>query len=378
MKFLVLSCNTGQGHNSAARAIREKFLFLGHECEIKDALKYSSDALSKGVSSSYNKIVLHSPRAFGAGYNLSKSQTYTGGAKSALYAVNMTYSKKLYQDVTKENYDAIICTHIFPAQALTHAKHKYGLNIPVFFVATDYCYYPYCDELDITEFFIASESVIDKYTERGIPKEKLFATGIPVSERFSADIPKNLAKAALGLPDDRFLCLIMCGSMGFGNIYKLIDKMLQTPSDNFDIIVLAGNNHKLRDGINETYHSYSNVGTIGFTDEVHLYMKASDVVITKPGGLSSTEAMVCGVPLILTKPIPGCESDNYKILTEMGTALDGRKTDQAAFSFECVLYNENVRNSLVLNQMKYINKYASKTICERIINHVNNFSKGNT
>ncbi len=368
MKVLVLSCNTGQGHNSAANAIKEKFLSLGHECEIKDALRYRSKIFSKGVATSYNKMVLHTPMAFGAGYNLSKTQKYKDGRpKSAVYAVNMSYSKNLYKDVVEENYDAIVCTHIFPAQALTHAKHKHGLDVPIYFVATDYCYYPFCDELDIDKYFIASEKVIPEYTSRGISKDLIVPSGIPVSDRFLSDEPKYLARASLGLNIDRFLCLIMSGSMGFGNICELMDEMLKTPSKDFDILVIAGNNHKLKDRINEDYYKYSNVGAIGFTDKVHLYMRASDLIITKPGGLSSTEAMVSNVPLILTKPIPGCESDNYKLLTTIGAALKGKTIDQAVYSFQCALFNEDVRNEVMYCQRQYINPKATQIICETII-----------
>jgi len=370
VNVLVLSCNTGQGHNSAAKAIQEKLISLGHTCDLKDALRYNSKAFSKGISTSYNKIVLHTPSAFGAGYNFSKAQTYTPGTlKSAVYGVNMTYSKKLYRDIIKNKYDAVVCTHIFPAQALTHAKHKYGLDVPLYFVATDYGYYPFCDELDLDKYFIASEKVIPEYTSRGIDKDRILASGIPVSERFVSDISKEEARKILCLNPDRFICLIMSGSMGFGNIYDLIDHMLECPSDNFDVLVIAGNNYKLRDGINEKYCNYENIGAIGFTDKVHLYMKACDVVITKPGGLSSTEAMVSNIPMILAKPIPGCETDNYNLLTELGCALKGKTTEQSMYSFASVLYSEVVRLDVISRQSEYINKYAADTICEYIINN---------
>ena len=161
----------------------------------------------------------------------------------------------------------------------------------------------------------------------------------------------------------------MSGSMGFGNIYELIDHMLECPSDNFDVLVIAGNNYKLRDGVNVKYSKHKNIGAIGLTDRVHLYMKACDVVITKPGGLSSTEAMVSNVPIILTKPIPGCETDNYNLLTELGAALKGKTTEQAMYSFASVLYSDVVRLDVMSRQREYINKYSANTICEYIINN---------
>ena len=141
MKILVLSCNTGAGHNSAAIAVRDMMIKMGHECVSKDALSYASEYFSKGVSESYNSIVMHTPKAFGFGYRMCKKQTYKPGhPKSASYALNMMYSKRLYLEILREGYDAVICTHVFAAQSITHVKHKHGLRVPIYVVATDYSF----------------------------------------------------------------------------------------------------------------------------------------------------------------------------------------------------------------------------------------------
>lgn len=373
MKFLVLSCNTGGGHNSAARAVQEKFIQLGHECDVKDALRYCSKLVSSGVSSSYNNIVLHTPKAFGVGYRYSKSIVYKGDGKlkSPVYAINMSYSKRLCSDVIENGYDAVVCTHLFPAQAITHAKHKHGLDVPVYVVATDYSFSPFYDELDVNKFFVSMKEVKHEYIERGIPEGIIIPSGIPVSTKFNLDISRQMARAELGLNQNKFICLIMSGSMGFGNIYKLIDEIIKKPLLNYEILVIAGNNNKLRNGINERYAKYENIASIGFTDQVHLYMRASNLVITKPGGLSSTESMVSNVPLILINPIPGCESENYALLTKLGAALEGDTVEKAVFAFESVLLDEVVAKTVVNKQRQYINPLASSQICETIINDIN-------
>ncbi|MBE6681795.1 MAG: glycosyltransferase [Ruminococcaceae bacterium] len=371
MKFLILSCNTGQGHNSAANALCEKFISMGHECVVKDTLRYCSKVVSKSISKSYDKIVLHTPKAFGVGYRFSKSIVYKGGKrKSAVYAVNMTYSKRIYRDVVQNNYDAIICCHVFPAQAMTHIRHKYNLQKPVFVVATDYSFSPFYDELDVDRFFVSLPEVKHEYTERGIPEEKIITSGIPISERFVSDITKSQARTKLALSQNKFLCLIMSGSMGFGNIFTLIDEMLKKPLPNYEILVIAGNNNKLRRSINETYSKYDNVAAIGFTDKVHLYMRASDMVITKPGGLSTTEAMVSNVPLVLVNPIPGCETENYNCLTGLGVALEGNSIDDAILAFESLVIDNVISEQTIRNQKKYINRNSSGDICNYIINYV--------
>lgn len=364
MKFLVLSCNTDNVHNSAAKAICERIELSGHECDFKDTFEYCSRTVYESVCDSYDEMSLHTPKVSGAGYRYAKSNRNN---KSAVYALNMTYSKRIYNDVLENNYDAIICTHVFPAQSVTHAKHKYGLNIPVYIVATDYSYCPFYDEIDVDKFFVSTKEVIQEYTDRGIPEEKIIPTGIPVANCFSSFLTRDEAREILGLPKDRFICLIMSDCMEHGNIYELIDKIIKKPLSQYDIIAITGNNHKLRCGILDKYYNYSNICTLGYTNKVHLYMKSSDLIITAPDGHSSTEAMVCGVPLILTAPISGCETENYRLLTTLGIAIGGKETDDAVFGFESILINKHVGEFLVCNMHKFINRNAAADICNTII-----------
>ena len=372
MKLLVLSCNTGQGHNSAASAVKECFINMGHSCEIKDALSYTSKWFSDGVSKSYNKIVLHAPKAFGVGYRYSKSIVYNPGKlKSAAYGMNMLYSKQLYLDLIKGGYDAVICTHLFAAQSITHVKHKHNFKIPAFVVSTDYSYRPFFDELDVEGYFISMPEVIHEYLARKLPEDKIYPYGIPVAKRFTVEVSKNEARQQLGIGNDGFISLIMSGSMGFGNIYDVIDELLANDFPEHKIIIIAGKNKKLLKGIKYRYAEYDNVTCIGFTDKVHLYMKACDVVISKPGGLSSTEAMVSNIPLVLSEPIPGCESENFELLTKLGAALSGRAINDVVSSVKSLMEDKNLYNSVIEKQNRYINKNAAQNICECVIDYVN-------
>ena len=121
MKILMLSCNTGQGHNSAAKAVCEQFIKLGEECVVKDTLAYASEYYSKLICESYTKIVMHTPRAFGAGYKLCKSMPTVSKIKSVPYISNMLTTKKLYDDIIEGGFEAVVCTHVFAGQAVNDA-----------------------------------------------------------------------------------------------------------------------------------------------------------------------------------------------------------------------------------------------------------------
>lgn len=371
MRVLILSCNTGQGHNSAAKAVAEQIKLLGNECIIKDALAYASEHYSKLICSSYTKIVMHTPKAFGAGYKLCKTMSsQQGNIKSLAYMSNMMCCKKLYDDISEGTFDAVICTHVFAGQAMTHLKHKYNLNIPIYIISTDYSFCPFFNELDVDRYFIPISVIEHEFTNMGIPLDKITVSGIPVSARFSNSenlTNKDDYKRKLGLDESRDYCLIMSGSMGYGDIYELVDMINEKHISETSIIVICGNNSKLKDGIEEKYAKDERVTAVGFTDKVDAYMKASSVVVTKPGGLSSTEAMVCGVPLVLTKPIPGCETENYDILTQLETALGGQKTAEAAEKIAVVLNNPEVSEHIVEMQKKYIKKDSARVIAESVL-----------
>ncbi len=368
MKVLILSCNTGQGHDSAAKAVEEKLTMLGHECVMKDTLSYASKYYSAAISKSYDKIVLHIPKAFGIGYRFCKSRIYKPGKlKSIPYVSNMMCCKKLYSDIQFLGIDAVICTHVFAGQAMTHIKHKYNLQIPLYMISTDYSFCPYYDELDAEKYFIAVKEISNEYTERRIPRDKIVASGIPVSGKFALDISQESARQKLGLPEDKKICLIMSGSMGYGDIYQLIDDILDYNIDNIHIIVITGRNKKLYNGICDTYGADTKVSAVGFTDKVYLYMKASNVVVTKPGGLSSTESMVSNVPLVLTNPIPGCETENFDLLTSLGVAAQGKENKTAAKNVFRILTDDNVSDKMIQMQNNYINKNASEIICDNVV-----------
>ncbi|MBP3580356.1 MAG: UDP-N-acetylglucosamine--LPS N-acetylglucosamine transferase, partial [Clostridia bacterium] len=123
----------------------------------------------------------------------------------------------------------------------------------------------------------------------------------------------------------------------------------------------------LRKQIDSKYASYRNINAIGFTTDVHLYMKASDLVVTKPGGLSSTEAMVCNIPMILTSPIPGVETENYDTLTKLGVAIGGDSDVKASYAFEEIVKDSGLGYKITCNQKKYINPDAAKEICRYVL-----------
>ncbi|MBO5789479.1 MAG: hypothetical protein J6R42_06000 [Clostridia bacterium] len=307
MQILILSCNTGEGHNSTARAIAECFSAHGVASTIIDSLSFGIKGESKLISCGHNTIYKYLPHAFGAGYYLleqKKSKT----KKTALYHISRTTVKRLKKYIDEHSFDVILCVHLFPALALTAVKQKHGLDVKVFFVATDYTCYPGVKDLDLDGYFIPHKDITWEYEAAGIPKDIIYPTGLPVSSAFGTSLPKSEARGALGLPTEGKLLLLMGGSLGCGHIKEMVATISKNLSGGDYLAVLCGRNEKLKKQIEKNH--LKNVYAIGYTRQVSLYMDSADLLLTKAGGLSSTEAARKGLPILFFDAVPGCETKN--------------------------------------------------------------------
>lgn len=316
MKVLILSCDTGEGHNSAAKAISEYLTMNGTQCRVENTLSLASPLLSQAVSDLY--IFSTRTNLFKMAYRAGEVVSEGSRIKSPVYAANIIYCRKLLSFIRSDRYDTIICTHLFPAQALTYLRHSSRLSTGTrcLFVSTDYTCIPFLKETDLDAYVVPHEHLIEEFAEKGLPGQKLYPFGIPVRSVFHSRTPRDTARAGCaalfpeGIRTDRRWFLIMSGSMGFGDLSETVMEILDRCRENTETIIVCGRNEALRKSLSETFGGCPEIHLLGFTDRIPQLMDAGDVLFTKPGGLSSTEAAAKGIPIIHTGPIPGCETRN--------------------------------------------------------------------
>ncbi len=327
--ILILSCRAGEGHNTAAKALLERVEHEGHRGRIVDFLGLSGEKLSNSFNDSYVSVAKHVPKFFGAIYNAGLFvSSHMHFFRSPLYGFALVPAKKLLALLQSEHFDAIIATHPIPAIALSHLRKK-GHNVPLSIaVATDYTCYPFWEEAKGCDYFVlAHEDMAEEYIKRGIPAEKLRPCGIPIGMRF-LNLPQRIeAKKALGLDPQKKLHLIMGGSMGAGHLRSFSEKLYKQIGDD-ELFVICGKNDRLRKKLKKHLANAKNAHIVGFTTDVPLYMAACDVLYTKPGGLTSTEALVCHTPTVHTAPIPGCESANFRFFGKKGISLPAKRSKE--------------------------------------------------
>lgn len=361
MKVLILSCNTGEGHNAAGKALVERVVYEGHEAVMLDYYLLAGKTVSVLVGQTYVKIAKNFPRFFGFLYKLGNKISNTR-FKSPVYYANALMAKHLDRYLKEHDFDVIVTPHLFPAETLTYMKRKGMLSVKTVSVATDYTCIPFWEETECDYNVIAHEDLLEEYIAKGMPAESLYALGIPVKMAFCQPQNKTQIRLKLHLPLDKPLFLVMSGSMGFGKIHLFAYELSKNCTNGEHIIIICGNNRKLKRTLKIEFRGQKNIHIIGYTDHVSDFMDACDIIYTKPGGLTSSEALAKRIPIVHTAPIPGCETRNREFFTSRGMSVTAERIRTQVAQGRMLLENNSFRDGIREAQKKYGHHNASLEI----------------
>lgn len=372
MKALILTCNIGEGHNSVARTLAEQLQQQGCQTEVLDALGFAHPTLSRAVASYHNYAYRYFPQLYGNSYeDIGKKDTLAYKSVHQLLAhPPATFTEKLREHIIQNRYDMVICTHVIPALFLTIIGRE---NSPLeecrtAFIATDYSCAPLLNETTLDAYFIPQQDLVEEFAAQGLPREKLYPLGIPVSLQYQQKQAQSAARRELGLEGYQRVLLLMSGSMGAGPVETLVRKLYYALDADTAIIVLCGRNEKLRRNFADFYPA-NRVIPVPFTHQVSTYMDASDLLITKAGGITCSEAGQKGIPLLLVDGVSGCETLNVAFFHShrMAWTFQRRETDEAVQAALALLADPGLRNHLVQNQLQSIPREPAKEICRTLM-----------
>ncbi|MBQ1793949.1 MAG: glycosyl transferase [Peptostreptococcaceae bacterium] len=374
-KVLIMSASTGGGHNRAARAIKEELtqkVIDGEtiECEIIDSLKLVNTTMDKIISTGYEKSAIYTPKAYGKVYRMSESNL----ASKNEFKDNVLTSfmaRKFKKLVLDKQPDLIVGTHPFPMIALSTLKKAYNQedtlfknnNVsipPLITVLTDYTTHPTWIQNEIDYYIVGHEYVKELLVSEGVSPNKVKPFGIPVEKSFLHNRDRDVVLSELGLDSDKLTVLLMGGSFGAGNIKETLTELLDIDRD-FQIIVITGKNISLKEKLEKNLNIYphnKNVCVLGYTNNMNDILASIDVLITKPGGLTTTEALLKDVPMIVPYYIPGQEEENLDFLCNCGSALRTTKKYSLSVLLK-VLIDDTSRLDLLKENIKSICKFNS-------------------
>jgi len=319
MRILILTVTAGHGHNTTARAMEEALSEKGADVVVLDMYKYISRVLYSVVDKGYLFSVKHTPRQFGRAYTNLEQREMPRKVLGILNQ-NQFLAGRLAEFFVNYEPELIITTHVFGAQVLDVLKKQGHLRMPIMGIVTDFCFHPFWEDVSSVEYIVTPSELMRYAAERrGIPPQRLLPLGLPVSAKFRDMVCKQTARETLGLQQGKTTILLMGGSMGYGDMLYNVTQ-IDAMGEDYQLVCLTGSNERLYQNLRQL-QTRAPLHVQGFTDKVALYMRASDCIITKPGGLSVSESLATGLPMILVSPIPGQEDRNAQFLLNSGAAV---------------------------------------------------------
>ena len=348
MRILILSAATGGGHMRAAHALEEAIRRKSPETEVRvvDFLKEISPILDKTICDGYHFLATKTPKVFGKLYQKTNEET---PFSQIVPKFNSLFCQKLVPLMEEFRPDVVVTTHPFATEMVSRLKEKGALFAPLICIMTDYGPHKawFADRVDA--YIVSAQDMVEEMVMMGVDRNKIFPFGIPVHSVFFYKEDKNKLQQELGLTPGLPTILIMAGSFGVTNIAKIY-RSIAVIDMPFQMIVITGRNQRLYDYFSEIIpESPKKTKLVFFTNEVEKYMHASDLIITKPGGLTVSEALACNIPLAVFDAIPGQEEDNANFLLQHEMAIRIQKGEDCADSIRALLQDherlEKMRSS---------------------------------
>ncbi len=372
MKVLIMSVTAGEGHNSTAKAMRNEFDRCGVDCEVLDTINYVSPVIATFIADGYLFITEKAKYAYQLGYELAEKRKNILKDYAPMELLNMIFTDELRAVFQGDRFDAVVFTHPFAGMMLSMMKKKYNLTIPTVGILTDFTFHPYWENCTRNDYVVIPDRMLCfQGLRKGFRAEQLLPLGIPINPKFSVKTEKTEARRALGLDFDesKRMILVMGGSMGYGNIAETVKRIdtLEIERD-FHIYVVCGNNEEARKDVLALEGSMKHGMTVvGFVDNIPTVMDAADCIVTKPGGLTTSESLAKGLPMVIVNPIPGQEQRNTEFLVNRGTAVVATK---ACPIEECLygLLASDARLDAMVRCVKELAKpSSSKDVCSFVI-----------
>jgi len=317
MKIFITYASAGAGHQRASEAIYNYLRLNNKNSELKliDALQKSNILFRNTYSLGYAFIVSYAPWLWTAGFRITHIKLWRIVIKGVRFVVNRLNTKNFAKFLSKENPDIIISTHFLPSEVSAYLKRTKRINSKLITVITDFGIHPFWLSEGTDIYVVASNFSKRQLVSRGIEENKIKEFGIPIDLKFSEKYEKAALYNKFGLRQDKFTALITTGSFSIGPIEKIVGLLYK----DVQLLVVCAHNKRLYKNLKDK--NYPGVSVFGFVDNVQELMAISDIIITKPGGLTISESLAMDLAPIFVTAIPGQETENIKVLAYNGIGI---------------------------------------------------------
>lgn len=371
MKVLIFYASYGGGHLNAAKSIENciKTNYKDMDVEMIDCMKYVNKTIEKVTTAAYREMAKKAPWAWGRIY----SDAQKGPLAHITTRSNKIMAIKLLKLLREKKPNLIISTHPFGSQMCSYLKRKNKINSKIATIMTDFA--PHDQWLvghEYTDyFFVAHNKMKDYLINKGISESKVFDTGIPISENFQKQYNKKEIFDKYNLDESKFTILFFGGGefgLGKTRTVQIFNNFVEeTKNNNIQIIAISGKNHKMKSAFEEVVDSNnanSTVKIIEFSNEVPKLMAIANLVVTKPGGLTTSESLASHLPMVVINPIPGQEEENAEFLESKNIAVWIKKSDDSKEIIKSLLNNKEKISIMKENTKILARPNSTRDICD--------------
>ncbi len=374
MKILIFYASYGGGHLHAAQSIYD-FIDANYnnmDIELIDCMKYVNKTIEKVTTTAYQEMAKKAPWVWGRIY----SDSQKGPLAHISSRSNKIMAIKLLKLLREKKPDLIISTHPFGSQMCSYLKRKGKIYAKIATIMTDFS--PHDQWLvgnDFTDYYFVAHDKMKQYLlSKNIPETKIFATGIPISNKFSQKYDKYALLKKFELSEEKQTILFFGGGeFGLGKTKTLqIFENFVTSNHNIQMVAIAGKNPKMQEGFEEIvkkHNKLDDIKILSYTNQVPELMYISDLVVTKPGGLTTSESLASCLPMIIINPIPGQEEENAEFLESNGIAIWIRKSDDSKIIIENLLSNNEKLQSMRKNTNILAKPLSTQNICKILLDN---------
>ena len=372
-KILIFYASYGGGHLNAAKSVKEYIdkKYKNYDTELIDCMKYVNEPIEKLTTAAYREMAKKIPWAWGKIYEDSQK----GPLAHISSRANMIFAIKLLKLLREKQPEIIISTHPFGSQMCAYLKRKGKINSKIATILTDFS--PHDQWLvgheNIDYFFVANDRMKEYLISKNIDKNKVFTTGIPISSRFLISYDRNEILKSLNFVDGKKNILLFAGGefgLGKNKTLETLETLVKY-FDDIQIIAIAGRNEKMKaefESIVNKYNKLKTVKVLEFTDKVPQFMSICDLVVTKPGGLTTSESLASNLPMVIINPIPGQEEENAEFLEANNVGIWIKKDMPSYNVFNDLFSSSDKLQNMKINTEILSKKHSTEDICKIIIN----------
>lgn len=362
-KIVILHASAGHGHQKAAEAVQQALLEADPALSVNvfDALDYFPPLIKKIYVGSYVWMMKHAGWLWGVCFKFSDSSLLKPLNRINRRLFNGVCGKKLERMISTTRPDLVIATHFMPPEVIAAMKQNTILETKVLTVVTDMLVHRFWVASTTDVYSACARETHDHLVRLGVPSDKIRITGIPIDSKFAVSRQAAEVREELGMKRDCFTVLFTSGGVGASAVDKMIEKLLST-RENIQVIAVSGNNKALKEKLDAMADVYPNLHPFGFVNNMDELMDASDIIVGKAGGLTTSESLAKGKPLFIIDPVPGQETANARILSNAGASFWIRRETDLYDAIDRYMSDAGLRK----NTAAAISKYAHPESARRV------------